>query len=264
MNKLFVCVCATAISSLCSHYLCAANLAGTEVQQRLTTLDRKAKLEAIVNQRAGGFVERPGTAKGEVVYVNCQKKAPKEWIAESIAYFSEITRFKIKYTEGEFDLKNPKIEGNVSLFIIEDEALPSLLVAPEGKWAFVNIAPIGREKRLAFFEARTKKELSRAFAYLCGATGSKFERPLTRCITDLSDLDKNPDYELPMDIVQRFWDYMKPVGVVAAQRATYLKACQDGWAAQPTNDVQKAIWDKVHAMPTEPIKIKPETKKVKE
>ena len=30
----------------------------------------------------------------------------------------------------------------------------------------------------------------------------------------------------------------------------------------PTNDVQKAIWDEIHAMPTEPIKIKPETKKV--
>ena len=24
----------------------------------------------------------------------------------------------------------------------------------------------------------------------------------------------------------------------------------------PTNDVQKAIWDKVHAIPTEPLKIK--------
>jgi hypothetical protein len=54
---------------------------------------------------------------------------------------------------------------------------------------------------------------------------------------------------------------MKPLGVLPAQRATYLKACEEGWAPAPTNDVQKAIWDKVHAMPTEPIKIKPETKK---
>ena len=64
-----------------------------------------------------------------------------------------------------------------------------------------------------------------------------------------------------MDIVQRFWDYMKPLGVLPAQRATYLKACEEGWAPAPTNDVQKAIWEKVHAMPTEPLKIKPETKK---
>ena len=45
------------------------------------------------------------------------------------------------------------------------------------------------------------------------------------------------------------------------RRTVYRKACEEGWAPQPTNDVQKAIWDKVHAMPTEPLKIKPETKK---
>ena len=42
---------------------------------------------------------------------------------------------------------------------------------------------------------------------------------------------------------------------------TYRKACEEGWANPPTNDVQKAIWDKVHALPTEPLKIKPEEKK---
>lgn len=228
---------------------------------RLSTIERKAKLEAVVNQRVGGFLEKPGTAKGSIVYVNCQQKAPKTWIDESIAYFSEVTKFKVNYAEGTFDIKAPKVVGEASIFIIEDETLPPILVAPESRWALVNIAPIAKEQRPVFFEQRTKKELSRAFAYLCGATGSKFERSLTRGITSQAELDKNYDYELPMDIVQRFWDYMKPLGVLPAQRATYLKACEEGWAPAPTNDVQKAIWDKVHAMPTEPLKIKPETKK---
>ena len=228
---------------------------------RLSTIERKAKLEAVVNQRVGGFIERPGSGKGSIVYVNCQKKAPKAWIDESMAYFAEVTKFRVNYAEGTFDLKSPKVVGEASIFIIEDETLPAILVAPESRWALVNITPIAKEQRPVFFEQRTKKELSRAFAYLCGATGSKFERSLTRGITSQSELDKNYDYELPMDIVQRFWDYMKPLGVLPAQRATYLKACEEGWAPQPTNDVQKVIWDKVHAMPTEPIKIKPETKK---
>ena len=230
-------------------------------KERLNTLERKAKLEAVVNQRVGGFLEKPGTARGSVVYVNCQQKAPKSWIDESIAYFSEVTKFKVNYAEGTFDIKAPKVVGEASIFIIEDETLPPILVAPESRWALVNITPIAKEQRPVFFEQRTKKELSRAFAYLCGATGSKFERSLTRGITSQSELDKNYDYELPMDIVQRFWDYMKPLGVLPAQRSTYLKACEEGWAPAPTNDVQKAIWDKVHALPTEPIKIKPETKK---
>ena len=45
------------------------------------------------------------------------------------------------------------------------------------------------------------------------------------------------------------------------RRTTYLKACEEGWAAPPADKFQQAIWDKVHAMPTEPIKIKPEEKK---
>ena len=50
-------------------------------------------------------------------------------------------------------------------------------------------------------------------------------------------------------------------GVTVRATTNYKTACREGWAPAPTNDVQKAIWDKVHAMPTEPIKIKPEEKK---
>ena len=262
MNKIIFAATAIAVAFAAQ---ADTNAASTQPAQkeRLNTLERKAKLEAVVNQRVGGFLEKPGTAKGSIVYVNCQQKAPKSWIDESIAYFSEVTKFKVNYAEGTFDIKAPKFDGEVAIFIIEDETLPPILVAPESRWALVNIAPIAKEQRPVFFEQRTKKELSRAFAYLCGATGSKYERSLTRGITSQSELDKNYDYELPMDIVQRFWDYMKPLGVLPAQRATYLKACEEGWAPAPTNDVQKAIWDKVHAMPTEPLKIKPETKKQK-
>ena len=261
MNKIIFAAAAIAVAFAAQADTSAASTQPAQ-KERLNTLERKAKLEAVVNQRVGGFLEKPGTAKGSIAYVNCQQKAPKSWIDESIAYFSEVTKFKVNYAEGTFDIKAPKFDGEVAIFIIEDETLPPILVAPENKWALVNIAPIAKEQRPVFFEQRTKKELSRAFAYLCGATGSKYERSLTRGITSQAELDKNYDYELPMDIVQRFWDYMKPLGVLPAQRATYLKACEEGWAPAPTNDVQKAIWDKVHAMPTEPLKIKPEEKKV--
>ena len=260
MNKIIFAAAAFAVAFAAQADTSAASTQPAP-KERLNTLERKAKLEALVNQRVGGFLEKPGTAKGSIVYVNCQQKAPKSWIDESIAYFCEVTKFKVNYAEGAFDIKAPKVVGEASIFIIEDETLPPILVAPESRWALVNITPIAKEQRPVFFEQRTKKELSRAFAYLCGATGSKFERSLTRGITSQAELDKNYDYELPMDIVQRFWDYMKPLGVLPAQRSTYLKACEEGWAPAPTNDVQKAIWDKVHAKPTEPLKIKPETKK---
>ena len=216
---------------------------------------KQAKTQEILMKKVGGLVARPNSQRGEIFYVNCQQRAPKEWIDESIMYFAEETKFKISYKEGSFDLAAPKIEGNATLFVIDDENLPAILVAPENRWAFVNVAPIATEKRPAFFQARMKKELSRGFAYLCGAANSQFPMALTRGIVSRSDLDKNIDYRLPVDLFQRFRTYMDPLGVKPQILVPYRKACQEGWAPAPTNEVQQAIWDKVHAMPEKPMKI---------
>ena len=223
---------------------------------------KRAKTQEILMKKVGGLVARSGSQKGEIVYVNCQTRAPKAWIDESIEYFKGETKFKVTYQTGLFDFASPKVVGNATLFIIDDEKMPALLVAPENRWAFVNIAAIAKEKRPAFFEARVKKQLSRGFAYLCGASNSQFPMALTRGITKQEELDVNMDYRLPVDIFQRFRPYMETLGVKPEVSVTYKKACEEGWAPAPTNEFQKAVWDKVHAMPTAPIKIKPETKKV--
>ena len=43
--------------------------------------------------------------------------------------------------------------------------------------------------------------------------------------------------------------------------STYRKACQEGWALAPTNDVQKAIWKEVHSIPDKPMTIEYKPKK---
>ena len=222
---------------------------------------KKAKAKEILMKKVGGLVARSGSQKGEVVYVNCQSRAPKEWIDESIAYFREETKFKVSYKTGTFDFTSPKIAGNATLFIIDDEKMPALLVAPENRWAFVNIATIAKEKRPAFFEARVKKQLSRGFAYLCGAANSQFPMALTRGITKQEELDVTMDYRLPVDIFQRFRSYMETLGVKPEISVTYKKACEEGWAPAPTNEFQKAVWDKVHAAPKNPMKIEFDPKK---
>jgi len=217
---------------------------------------RKAERQAEFDKRTGGRIVKPGTQQGEVVYANCQSRIPVDWIEESVAYFTKETRFKISIkNNSSFDLKSPKIEGNATLFIIDDDALPTILVAPENRWAFVNIAPMAKEQRPAFFEARVKKELSRGFAYLCGAANSQYPQALTRGIVNHRDLDKNVDLGLPVDVLQRFRTYMEPLGVRPAIMSTYLKACREGWAPQPTNDTQRVIWNQVHAVPDKPITI---------
>ena len=255
----------TLFTTLVATTLAASAAGEKEVVSPEELAARRAELQAEFVKRTGGRIVRPGTQQGEIVYVNCQTLAPRKWIDESVAYFMKETKFKLSVKDGGmFDLKDPKIEGNATLYVIADTNLPTILVAPENRWAFVNIAPIAKEQRPAYFEARVKKELTRGFAYLCGAANSQYPRALTRGIIDQADLDKNPDYRLPVDVIKRFPSYMEPLGVKPASVSTYIKACREGWAPAPTNEFQKAIWDKVHELPTEPIKIKPEAKKIKE
>lgn len=221
---------------------------------------KQAHAQEILNKKVGGFVVKPGSQKGEIFYVNCQTRASKAWIEESVDYFAKETKFKVSLKDGTFDLKSPKIEGQATLFIVDDEALPAILVAPENRWALVNVAVIAKEPRPAFFEARVKKELTRGFAYLCGAANSQYPRALTRGIVDHRDLDQNPDLRLPVDVMQRFRTYMETLGVTPAVQVTYRKACQEGWAPAPTNEYQQAIWNQTHEIPSEPIKIKFEKK----
>ena len=218
-------------------------------------LARKAYIEKRMMERTGGKLMRPGTQAGKVVYVNCQTKADRSVIDESVKYFSEQSKFKIEVKDGgTFDLKAPKIEGNASLFIVDDPALPALLVAPENRWAMVNVAPLAKDAAPAYFKARVNKELTRGFAALCGAMNSGYPQALTGGITKPADLDKHADGRLPVDVLARFAPYMEPFGVTPAVITTYRKACQEGWAPAPTNDFQKAIAEQIKKEKEETLK----------
>ena len=211
-------------------------------------------------RKEGGLVLEPNTQKGEIAYVNCQSVAKDDWIEESATYFRREAKFKISVSKGAFDLKSPKIVGDMTLFVIDDPAMPNILVAPENRWAMVNVAPLKSDKE-PFFRARVLKDLTRGFAMLCGASDSQFPGALTSAITKVEDLDHHTDHRLPVDLFIRFKKYMKPFGVAPGNIETYETACCQGWAPPPTNDVQRAIWDKVHAIPKNPMKIEFDPKK---
>ena len=218
------------------------------------TPEEQAAARAALYKRTGGRVVKPGSQNGEVVYVNCQTEAKKEWLQFSADYFAKETKFKISVKDGKFDFAKPAIQGTVSLFVIDDPSMPNLLAAPENRWAMVNIAPLKCDKP-QFFEARVKKELSRGFIYLCGGTNSQFPMSLGGGITGAEMLDQYEDHRLAVDIIDRFRRSMASFGITPALIRTYRRACEEGWAAAPTNEYQKAIWDKARELPSEPITI---------
>lgn len=236
--------------------------------QKMTPEERaayRAEVKERVYKHTGGMVKRPGEQKGRVVYVNAQKKAPAKWLEVSAKFFADNVKISVDVEDGSFSLAKPEIRGELTLFVVDDPALPVLLAAPENRWALVNVATLGGpEVKEAFFRARVEKELTRGFSLLCGAMNSSYPMAVVGPVVKASDLDKFLDAGLPMDVVGRFSPYLAPFGVVPYRMATYRKACQEGWAASPTNDVQKAIFEQVKADkekgPTNPLKITPPKK----
>ena len=57
------------------------------------------------------------------------------------------------------------------------------------------------------------------------------------------------------------YESVSAIGLQAAKPVSYKMACRQGWAPAPTNSIQKAIWDEVHAVPATPMKIEFDPKK---
>ena len=239
-----------------------ANTATDSRQAPRKKLDRKKMMERWYN-RTGGKIEQPNAKQGKIVFVNSQDKADICWIQEVATKFSTAHNIDISIQQGQFTFPNPKINGNATLYIVNDSSMPTLLHAPENRWTLVNISRLqeGNGAKPQFFAARFKKELTRAFCLLAGSQSSNYPGSLLTNITNPSQLDKFPDCELPVDIPERFVPYLEGFGIKPAIFTTYKKACEEGWAPTPTNDVQKAIWDKVHSAPKTPMRIQFDPKK---
>ena len=224
------------------------------------------KMRAMIYRKTGGMLLKPGRGKGIVAVVNAQTRVSRDAIDDCLQRFSVATRLKVKSENGTFDLRAPKLAGELTAFLVDDDSLPPVLYAPESRWAVVNVAPLsaGNGAKKAFLEARTKKELARALALLCGAQDSSYPGSASGPIADVSDLDYLVDDRLSVDVMARFPRYLQKFGVDPYVPVSYRRGCIEGWAPPPTNDVQKAIWEKVKADkergPTNPIKIEPPKK----
>ena len=239
---------------------------GNEVERSLQS--KKAVLERVHAKKTGGLVRRPGVQKGSVAFLNAAgDRIPVNALNELAALLEKAIHVSVRNeTVGELPKKGladvmAAKKANAAVFIVwRDDCDVPMLFAPEQHWAVINARTL-KEGVVddSLFKQRLAKEAARAFAYVCGAGGSTGGGDLMDA-RDIAALDQL-QLELPFDILARFENHLVDIGVTPWEEVTYIRACEEGWAPAPTNDVQKAIWDKVHAMPTEPLKIKPEEKK---
>ena len=236
-----------------------------EERRRASLLQRAERLKA-----NGGLVTRPHSGNFARV-VSAQRKVPLTEIKEYVRQFntglniwievSELEPEKTSWHTLEAALKLPKT--GLLLLIVDDATLPRILSAFEEGWSILNVRSLDSDlPPSAVYKERVRKEVNRAFAQCAGA-GISLNRP---CVMEpaftLAQLDAIKFPVVSPEAMSKISESASKRLVPPIWRSNYRKACQEGWAPAPTNDIQKAIWDKVHAMPTAPLTIKPETKKV--
>ena len=211
-------------------------------------------------ERTGGYVRNTSGQKGRVLVANAQKSVPLDEVRKSVTKLAEQMKIAIdiEAIDGA-DTENAAAflkdrKANAVVYIVETGKSP-LLVSPDECWATVSVSALGD----ANAPSRLEKETMRALTFLCGGTASGYPNPMTYPVTDVRQLDLIDAPDLPIDVIQRMLMYLEKLGVTPYKQATYRTACKQGWAPAPTNEVQKAIWEKVKAeksvKPSNPIKV---------
>ena len=232
---------------------------------------RRAFAQEVIKVQTGGIVLKPGTGKGSFLFVNGTKLVSTGDIQESVVPIRRYARINVEVKDGEnvslTDAKKviERLGANAGIFLVDQPNVPRLLLAPEEGWGMVNVRELNtdspsREK----LSLRVRKEMVRAFTFVCGSASDARSGVTMRPVASLKDIDSIPGDRFTPSNIKGMEEQLRLLGIEPIVKATYRKACEEGWAPAPADSYQQAIWEKVHQLPSEPIKIKPEAKKVKE
>ena len=216
--------------------------------------------------QCGGLAKLSG--KGYVAAIDCRRNAKPDDFAKGADFVASLFSITISNMTGRaFTLATAADQlktsgGNVAVFIADDPAMPIALSAPEEKWAMLNAARVSAD---APGEEKFRRRLSLLFVrQCCRVLGSDEAKGTDTCfhsIFSLKDLDAITSFDITMGPEIGIPETMTLRGIEKIEYGTYEEACMTGVAQPPTNDVQRAIWDKVHAIPKNPMKIEFDPKK---
>ena len=217
-------------------------------------------------ERVGGRVTKPNSSKGIIGIVNCQKTVASNEFKKTVEIIQSVAPYNISILESNLSSLPSKaivekLGFSIAIFITDDNVTHTLLAAPDDRWAMINVRPMKEglgETDYERLNRRARGQLMRAFALVCGAGTSQYPGNIhdATCVSDLDSL--NPD-QMIHDVVQRCRKNLTAIGVKEPYTVVYKKAVAEGWAPAPTNDVQRAIWEKIKAekdqRPSNPLKI---------
>lgn len=208
---------------------------------------------------------------GTFLFVDAQDAVPHEEVAELARRQARAFGIDCRAVKGAVpDIRTipAQLSGlgaKGAIWVINDPAYPVSLGAMESGWGILNVAPALNEH----LEAEKQSDLIIKLAYRLFASihGVGDSPMMPACVmkhaVGISGIERLNCRNFSPEAHAKVNAYLSAAGYKTCKAGTYYEACIAGWAPDPTNAVQKAIWEKVHAMPTKPIKILPPSKQKK-
>lgn len=154
-----------------------------------------------------------------------------------------------------------KDASGVVMLVDGKEDAPLMTVYPEEHLALINMTVLSKDVTSGLRQDRVEKLTWRAIGHLVGCGAPDGYTCVMKPLRNMAELDAMPNKFIHPASFFKARPYFDMCGVTPARKGIYEAACQQGWAPAPTNEYQKAIWDKVHAMPATPMKIEFDPKK---
>lgn len=202
--------------------------------------------------KTGGFIHSADSGP-TLLFINTQKRVAASAVEAPADQIRKLLRLSATFrsrpspepvTEA---LKALSDTNTAAVVVIADIAgYPALLVAPESRWALVNVAALSSGGASSELLAdRVQKEIWRAFGYLMGAANSSFELCLMKSVLTPEDLDGLKAKTLCPEPLGKIVACAQKLGMKPTRMTTYRKAVEEGWAPAPTNDIQRAVWQEL-------------------
>lgn len=200
----------------------------------------------------GGLVHEPYTGK-VVRVVNAQVRLPKEAVEKMCPAVGDPVGIPVRATSAkpgcsmalaQEALKDKDV--GVAIVVVDDAKLPtSLLVAPEGPWAVVNVAAFAAGADAETLKSRFIREFWRATAMVLGAANSTYPDCVLQTVRKPEELDGIKALVACPEHFDKMMDAARAWGITRERKTTYRRACELGWAPPPANDKQRQVAEDV-------------------
>ena len=226
-----------------------------------------SKMAAYI-QKTGGLIDPPADSR-KVVVLDARIEH-KTALTNNLKIAGRFMEFGYEVKDIAIDKgKSPlsiamnerKNGAGAVLLYYEDETMPVLSVFPEDAITLLNVKPLFDKDENVFLR-RQNKEFWRALAFSLGGYGGTTQGPTVLSPAySLKDLDEIRATSLAPTQLGAVGVAKSKLHIYGTRQVPYSRACREGWAPAPTNDAQRAVWDRVHAIPATPMKIEFDKKK---